>query len=761
MLSTVSSVFDPLGLLAPWTLRAKCLIQDIWRKGYEWDEVISDHGLTSVWREWVAERQRLELFKVGRCYRSEREPPVKCQLHVFGDASENAFGAVAYFRFELGNGKIDTALVMAKNRVAPLRQLSIPRLELQAAVMAVRVAELVRREHDMKIDSCHFWSDSQTVLRWIKSESRQYQTFVANRIAEIQDASAVASWRHCPGAVNPADTLSRGCSMSDLLTDLSWREGPAFLARPSSEWPANIDIAGHDGEADTADLERKPTVCCVTTTNDQIVEPRRASSWLKLLRTTAWVMRFAKNCRAARENRNTGSLSAGELSAAETVCVRQAQAEAFPAELAALKAGKQLPRGSRLIELRPFIDHSGLIRVGGRLNRATNLDYSARHQAILPSRHDVTRLLVMKYHRQLAHAGTEHVLSQVRQLYWILRGRAAVKAYTFCCLLCKRRRAVPRPPIMADLPSARMAERKAPFSHTGVDFFGPITVTKYRRTEKRYGCLFTCLTTRAVHLEIANSLDTDSLIMCIRRMIARRGQPLCLISDNGTNMRGSERELREALRELDNNKVTDTLSQRGIEWRFIPPNAPHFGGAWERLVQSTKRALRAVVGRQRLTDETLHTFITEVEAILNSRPLTHVSSDANDLEPLTPNHLLLGRPSPNLPPGVFGDGDLTSRKRWRHGQRLADQFWRRWRREYLPTLTARRKWTAEGDDMRVGDLVLVVDNDAPRGMWSLGRIIQPISSADGRVRAAVVKTATGEYTRPVARLCLLEEDGTS
>ena len=198
------------------------------------------------------------------------------------------------------------------------------------------------------------------------------------------------------------------------------------------------------------------------------------------------------------------------------------------------------------------------------------------------------------------------------------------------------------------------------------------------------------------------------------------------------------------------------MLQENVEWRFSPPAAPHFGGAWERLVRSVKRALQITIGRQALTDESLLTFLTEVEALLNSRPLTHVSDDPEDFEALTPNHFLLGRASPNLPPGIFHDSDITSRKRWRHGQRLVDHFWQRWRREYLPSLTVRHKWKTEGREIKAGDLVLLVEDNLPRGVWPLGRVIRTIPGADGRVRAAEVKTATGQKTRPAVRLCVLD-----
>jgi len=309
---------------------------------------------------------------------------------------------------------------------------------------------------------------------------------------------------------------------------------------------------------------------------------------------------------------------------------------------------------------------------------------------------------------------------------------------------------------MADLPSSRLGYQQPPFTNTGVDYFGPMLVRHGRKTEKRYGVLFTCLTTGAVHLEIAYSLDTNSCLMALRRMMAKRGKPANIWSDNGTNFVGAEKELREAVKRLDSERIGDQLSADGVQWHFNPPSSPHFGGVWERLVQSAKRALKAVAGKQCVNDETLLTFMAEVESLLNGRPLTHVSTDHRDEEALTPNHLLLGRGNPNVPSDVVNDRDLCSRKRWKHAQVMSQHFWKRWLREYLPALTERRKWTNNARNVREGDLVLVVDENSPRGCWPLARVLRVLPGDDGRVRAAEVRTKSGTYIRPVVKLCLLE-----
>ena len=204
-------------------------------------------------------------------------------------------------------------------------------------------------------------------------------------------------------------------------------------------------------------------------------------------------------------------------------------------------------------------------------------------------------------------------------------------------------------------------------------------------------------------------------------------------------------------------QIEDQLSQGGIQWHLNPPASPHFGGAWERSVQSAKKSLNAVAARQRVTDETLLTFLTEVESLLNSRLLTHVSSDPQVEEALTPNHFLIGRASNNLPMDVVTDGDMSSRKRWRHAQVMTKHFWKRWLREYVPSLSERRKWQRDVRSLATGDLELVVDENSLCGRWPLGRITQVLPGDDGRVRAAEVRTKSGTYVRPTAKLCFFEE----
>ena len=310
---------------------------------------------------------------------------------------------------------------------------------------------------------------------------------------------------------------------------------------------------------------------------------------------------------------------------------------------------------------------------------------------------------------------------------------------------------------MAPLPESRLPLQSPPFSNTGVDYFGPMQVKRGRGTEKRWVCLFTCLTTRAIHLELVASLETNSFILALRRFASRRGSPLTMTSDNGTNFRGADRELKEAVAALDHTNIADTLATKGIKWNFNPPEGPHFGGVWERLVRSVKTTLRVILGNSTYREDVLHTALTEAESIINSRPLTALSDSPVDYEALSPNHFLIGSQNPQTPPDVPAPNHLNYRKYWQHAQILADHFWQRFQKEYLPELQRRHKWTTSKRNLRPNDLVLVPSDDQPRCQWKLGRIIKTLPGKDNKVRVVEIRTSAGVYTRPVAKLCLLEE----
>ncbi|KAL1269065.1 hypothetical protein QQF64_031354 [Cirrhinus molitorella] len=452
-----------------------------------------------------------------------------------------------------------------------------------------------------------------------------------------------------------------------------------------------------------------------------------------------------------------------DYAVAEISLLKQAQAMCFPVEFELLTNGKSLPSHSRLVSLAPEIDHStGLVRVGGRLRRSELLDRDAAHPVVLDSKHPLSQLLIKHYDEKLHHPGPERVFAELRRQYWIIKGREAVRRHQHQCQECRKWRGKPSVPKMADLPPARLRLYSPAFYSTGVDCFGPLIIKVGRRNEKRWGIIFKCMTTRGVYIDLLTKIDTDSFLMALRRFTARRGTPHELYSDQGTNFRGGERELSEAFAAMQPT-LQCQLAKQKIEFHFNPPAAPHFGGIWEREIRSLKSALNVALGAQHVTEEVLSTVLTEIEGILNSKPLGYVSSDVADVDPVTPNSLLMGRPDSDLPQVIYPERELLSRRRWRHSQVLADHFWAHFVKRYLPELQTRAKWTADGDKpIETGTVVMIIDHQLPRALWPVGKVSATIPGADGKIRTAEVQVQGRKYVRPVSkliRLLPLPEDG--
>lgn len=301
------------------------------------------------------------------------------------------------------------------------------------------------------------------------------------------------------------------------------------------------------------------------------------------------------------------------------------------------------------------------------------------------------------------HVGSSQVLATIRQRFWILRGLTAVKQVVSKCMTCRRWNSRPMEQFMAPLPEARVTSGEPVFSSVGIDYFRPLHVKVKRSIVKRYGCIFTCLAVRAVHIEVAYDLSTDSFIQAFMRFVSRRGPPFKVFSDNGTNFKGAEIEIKEALTKWNQDRITRCLRSRNVEWYFNPPAASHAGGVWERIIRSIRKILRSLITDQLVNDETLSTLLAEVEKILNDRPLTRLTNDPNDLEPLTPNMLLLLRPNPSYQPITLGE-TISYNKRWKQAQYLTSIFWKRWTREYLPLLQERQKWLRPRRNLSPGDL---------------------------------------------------------
>ncbi|XP_048587898.1 uncharacterized protein LOC125571976 [Nematostella vectensis] len=764
VLSTISSVFDPLNFAAPVIMRGKQIMQALWRRKAPWDEPLSGDILRQ-WQTWKRELVRLEDLSIPRCYFSRPDHEgVGLQLHHFSDASEAGYGSVSYLRIEYPDGMVECAFVAGKSRNAPIKGSTIPRLELQGALLATRVDQAVRRELDLKPDRVVFWTDSMITLNYINNETRRFQTYVANRVTEIREATNPDQWRHCPGKLNPSDEVSRGLTIDEFLRDERWLNDPSFLRESEDQWPDNkFDALSEES------LEIKKEVFFTDLEPGDGLEKllTDTSDWMKTIRKVAWVMKFVEWLKTRKHAKPTektpgeseNKLSPDDIERAKRRIAVLVQRESFPEEVKALKAGKEVNVASAILKLKPVMKGDEVMRVGGRISMAPMSD-DAKNPMILPKQSHITTILIRHLHESNGHCGVEQVLSLLREQFWIVKARVAIKAVLGRCIHCRKQRRTTLKQEMGDLPRIRMIPYEPPFTYTGIDYFGPLYVKRGRGrvTEKRWGAIFVCMNSRAVHLELAKSLETDDFILALMRFLNRRGHVVELWSDNGSNFVGADREIREHLEGMDHDKIGRECSAKGCKWIFNPPGATHMSGVWERMVRVVKRSLKAILGKNPLNDEVLTTVFTEAERIANSRPLTRNPENPDDEDPLTPNHFLNVRPTMNLPTDTDERADKYSRKRWRQAQLLANHYWRRWLKEYIPSLQVRSKWNRKQRNLHVGDIVLVADDNVGRNNWPLARVINVFPGVDGLVRSAEVRGKGTTYKRPVTKLCLLEAE---
>ncbi|XP_065084929.1 uncharacterized protein LOC135707131 [Ochlerotatus camptorhynchus] len=500
------------------------------------------------------------------------------------------------------------------------------------------MARTITEAHSLPIDRRVLWTDSETVLAWIRSDHRPYRQFVACRVGEILDKTDGEDWRWIPSKQNVADETTKWGKGPCLSSEARWVQGPEFLRHPEAEWPKK-------NAAEPSKTTEELRACFVhrEVVMQQLVDFSRFSKWERLLRTVADVIRVLDNARRRRlgQPKKTGSLWQDEIQRSEAALWRLVQAEAYPDEVGVLlnknSATKNIDKSSMIYKLSPFTDERKVLCVDSRMGAASGVSYNFKFPIILPRYHRISELLVDWYHRKFLHANNETIVNEIRQRFQIPNLRTVVRQVSRNCQTCKVRKASPVTPKMGPLPAARLNQFWRPFTYVGIDYFGPISVKSGRSNVKRWVVLFTCLSVRAIHLEIVHSLTTESCKMAIRHFVAYRGAPSEIYTDNGTNFQGASRELLQEIQAI-NNGLTDTFSDANTKWVFNPPSAPHFGGVWERLVRSVKVALASLSSLGNPDDETLRTIIAEVSAIINSRPLTFIPLESAEQEALKPNH---------------------------------------------------------------------------------------------------------------------------
>jgi hypothetical protein len=750
VLRTIMKFFDILGFVSHFIIRAKILMQQIWKKGIEWDQKLPDN-LQQSWLVWLQDLSQLSQIRIPRCYTTRSLNDAIVEMHTFVDASESAYAAVTYFRI-IYDDRIEVAFVGSKSKVAPTKTVSIPRLELQGALLGARFATNIQQLHTCNIQRRIFWTDAKVVIDWISSETRKFKPFVAVRIGEILDLTTTNEWRYVSSKLNVADIATKWQANTNIWIP-TWFNGPEFLnLRDENLWPKS-----KSSTENVSDLIQEENVFLIVPDKDVsffAINEVKFSNWRKFVRTIAYVKRFI-NIKIKKQLPQNNWLSVQELRDAEEIIIRKAQWEAYPYEVSALLADEEIEPGSPITNLSPGIGHDGILRLHSRLQNAPKVSYEMKNPAILPQHHIITRLIVKHFHEKFLHGGQEAILSSIRQRYWIVNARSVIKRIKSSCQYCKNRSAKPNFPLMGQLPACRATANLKPFTNAGVDLFGPIQVTVKRHHEKRYGVIFTCMMTRAIHLELANSLSSDSFLLCLRNFVYRRGAVSNIWSDNGTNFVGANRELQDEL-----SKIKYVLAEHAVNmeitWHFNPPASPHFGGVYERLIQSVKKCLMILLNTRFPQEDTLRSALIETEFIVNSRPLTHVPVDSYEDEPLTPNHFLIGYSGAATSLITYDDTNYNSRQQWKNATLLSNLFWKRWVKEYLPEITRRSKWYRNVKPVQVGDVGVLVDENAPRNTWKKVLITEVHPGKDGVVRAVTVKTSAGELKRPVHKIAILD-----
>ncbi|XP_068245361.1 uncharacterized protein [Palaemon carinicauda] len=713
------SVYDPLGFLLPFTLKAKILLRDTVKCDFKlgWDDPLPSY----LKEQWVS--YFCELFGTETLYFERNVKPTSAKglplLVIFSDSSTNAYGAVAYARWELESGAFESRLIVAKSRIAPSRQLSIPRLELCGAVIACRMRKAIEDEMTYKFSSVMHITDSSIVRAQIQKESYGFGTFVATRIAEVQSKSDPNEWWWIASGLNPADLLTRPQDPLNVAVVYSWKYGPEFMALPLEVWPISQSVNCELPDRIHVNLAQ------YSVHEETIIDASKFNNYNMLIAITARIFNIVK------EKSFKGVLKKLEprsLKEAERFWIMQAQ--------------KCLPENWKkcIQRLGPFQAEDGTIMVGERMERWLKHNWNQDSFILLPGKHPFTVLYISYLHR-LDHAGVDVTLCKLQSKFWVPSARKIIRSIKRGCILCRKLDAKVEGQKMGQISDERMSPCPA-FYHTAVDIFGHFQIkdnVKKRTTGKAYGVIFNCIVTRAVYIDVVDGYDTYSFLKCFRRFTAVHGYPDTVHSDLGSQLVSASKELKS-----DNNwninEITEFGAKEGLKWKFNrSADAAWQNGVSEALIKSVKRSLSMLIGTTILTFSDLQTIFFEIANLMNERPIgIKPGMDVELGTYLCPNDLLLGRASNKVPSGSWSTSGDT-KKRLNFIQNVVDTFWRKWQRDYFPTLIVRQKWHTDKRNVQPGDIVLIKDTNVVRGKWKMGQVVDTETGRDNKVRDVSIR----------------------
>lgn len=750
LLSFISKIFDPLGMVGPILVNAKIIMQAAWLSKTSWDEPLTIK-LNECFKQFVNNLQNMSDITIKRNIKTDMVKSI--ELIGFSDASNQAYGCCIYLRTIDSQGNVDMNLLCSKSRINPIKRLTVPRLELNGALLlatlAHKIIENIKNQFEI---NTYLYVDSMIVLSWLKLAPIRLDRYVANRVTKILEISKHCSWHYVNTNNNPADCLSRGVDPHLLQANKLWWHGPKHMHSKDYRHDTNLTLLKVVPETNVSAVVKYK----------QELDIFKKYSFNRLQKLVAYIYRFINNCRLpAQERTKCSYLKVNELDYALKIIIKHDQHQHLMKEINCLLTKN--PIKSNLIHLCPFLDGMGLIRVGGRLQHS-NLSYDQMHPIILPKQSTVTKAIIEREHKILLHAGQKLVLSNLNQKYHLINGRREVSHVIQKCIICFKLKAKASEQLMGSLPEGRVSPSRV-FEKVGIDYGGPFHIKMHRVRKplilKSYIVLFVCFITKAVHIELVTDLTTESFINCLKRFISRRNRPSEIHCDNASTFKGASNVLNDLYKLQSNtnhqSKVQGYAAEMGIQFKFIPSYSPVFGGLWEAGIKSTKYHIKRVVGDTITTYEELNTILIQIEGILNSRPLAALStSDTTDYSYLTPGHFLTGKSLSTFPEPDLSDVPINRLSFWKKCTKMVQSFWKQWHKQYLVLLQNRPKWFKETLNIKEGSLVIIRDKNTSPLRWPMARVVKIHPGKDGKVRALDIKTSKGfVMTTSIGKVCLL------
>ena len=757
-LRLVNGIFDPLGMTAPVTVRLKMLMKDHFvaqEKYKKWDTPLEP----SESIEWIHVLQEVLKMKEISVPRHPLNAPYPCISEVgkftlvcFTDASQEAMCAAVYLRYEAATGEVDAGLIAAKTKVSPVKKLTMPRLELCATLLGARLSSKIIgtiENETFCFESKYFLIDSKIALG-VLNKCHLSDEFNGNCAAEVRGKTQAFTFAWVETKENIADLGTRGTNVDQIGSCSRWQKGPEWLREPIADWPIEIHS-----------LETIPVINVIQH-SEPIINAEKFSDVGKLHKLTALCLKFA--C-----SRGTGRKESGDWRKIKLMPDDYEKAEQYWIKEVSHSVVKLYDSG-KLQSLRPsrVWDEKGQfvkIVTSGRLGELLKIGYDLEELTILDPEHPYTKLVLKECHER-DHGGDDRAVWRSREKFWIPQARRIIKKIRSQCYRCKLLAKRNAGQLMAPLPSERVLPTPA-WTYTSVDLFGPlehVDMVRKRMKEKCWGVIFTCMVCRAVHIDLTQAYHTDALLQAVRRFMAVRGTPKRFTSDQGTQLIACSKEVAVMLELIDWSVIEGWCSRRTIEWQFVPPQGQHMNGVTESLIRSTKNLLKQSLDGKRLTFVETQTVMHETAQLLNSRPLgvySRPGSDPLDGGPITPNHLLLGRASSNIPTHEYSN--VSNTKRIRFIQTIVDEFWKKWKVVVFHSLVPQYKWHKTQRNVQTGDVVLILEEGALVGEYKLGQVIGVKASKDGLVRTAKVRCVNrtddritkNVLDRPIHKLCII------